>query len=143
MTDRPDGAKIAADYGSLLPPHTAAYVYGPAAHSEHGLKLPGADERPCEGAKYHSPRPLFVEATWLVRREWWPEDAQHAHWVMAPDAWLCGTCRDNLAILLQLIHHADGDLPWEVRREFGNEIRALAKKGWAWFAEQKSKGRIS
>jgi len=142
MIDQHDGATLAKEYGSLLPPHTATYVYGLAAHSERGLKLPGADERPCEGAKYHSPRPLFVEATWLVRREWWPEDAEHAHWVMAPDAWLCGTCRDNLNILLQMLHHTDGTLDWKVRREFGNEIRALAKKGWAWFEEHQSAGRV-
>ena len=118
---------------SSLPAHTAETLYesGP----EVTWSLPGADDQKCEGAVFHSPRPLFVKSTPLVLSEWWPED-----WFIGgrPDAWLCGTCRDNLSILLQMLHHTDGELRWEVRREFGNDLRALAMKGWAWFAEHRS-----
>lgn len=119
---------------SLLPPHTREHLY------RGSWVLPGADDFACEGAKYHSPRPLFVSDTSLVSRKWWPEDSPHATWVMAPRAWLCGTCRDNLDILLQMLHTGDGDLAWAIRREFGNEIRALATKGWKWFDEHRPAG---
>lgn len=118
--------------GADLPPHTAERLYGGGT-----WYLPGADDQPCEGAKYHSPRPLFTRSTPLVQRRWWAEDSTEAHWVYAPSAWLCGTCRDNLSILLQMLHAADGDLEWEIRREFGNEIRALALRGWEWFSKRR------
>jgi hypothetical protein len=100
-------------------------------------KLPGEDGEECVGAAYHSPRPLFVQHTMLVKREWWPEDSDQAYWVWAPKAALCGTCRDNLDILLQMLHATNGDLEWPVRREFGNALRALAHQGWTWFAERR------
>lgn len=67
----------------------------------------------CEGSVHHSPTPLVVKQ------------------VMLPDGhtfvWLCGTCADNLSVLLWLMESAEGVLPWPVRREFGNRIRALAE----------------
>lgn len=73
-------------------------------------RLPGvpADEA-CQGAKHHSPRPLVL------------------HDVALPDGTtvlLCGTCQDNLQTLEFL--RTAGPLDWPVRREFGNQIRALA-----------------
>lgn len=112
-----------------LPPNTHDYLY-----REGSWSLPGYDDGECEGATFHSPTPLFVHDTLLVLRAWWPEDCEHAYWVWAPKALLCGTCRDNLTILLQMYHRAEGNLPWEIRREFGNKIRALAHKGWDWFS---------
>jgi hypothetical protein len=123
---------------SLLPPHTREHLY------RGSWTLPGADDFSCEGAKYHSPRPLFVQSTALVRQQWWEgpegERPEHAYWAWAPTAWLCGTCRDNLDILLQMLHTGNGDLDWAIRREFGNEIRALAVKGWKWFDEHRPAG---
>lgn len=131
-----DGAKNAEEHGSRLPPHTAARLYGGGS-----WKLPGEDSEPCEGSAHHSPRPLFTQPTRLVLERWFttiPHGKQM--WLLAPDAWLCGTCRDNLNILLQMTYAAGGDLEWEIRREFGNTIRALATKGWEWFVEHRPKG---
>lgn len=63
----------------------------------------------CEGAKFHSPGPLvlFEVAT--------PERTVR----------LCGTCRANYFVLRALLAHHGGELPWPVRREFGNRLRAL------------------
>lgn len=99
--------------------------------------LPGNDDVACAGARHHSPRPLFTNFVRLALREWWPEDYPYAAWVMAPDAALCGTCADNLTMLLRIYHAADGTPPWPVRREFGNDLRALAEQGWEWFAEHR------
>lgn len=71
----------------------------------------------CEGARHHSPQPLLVYRTPLS-----PDDDLIV-------AWLCGTCRSNLHVLQHLIEVNDGDVPWPVRREFGNILRALAEKG--------------
>lgn len=119
-----------SEHPSALPVNTREHLY--AVRYDVTWYLPGEDDSPCEGARHHSPRPLFTVHSPLVRREWWPE-FRSAGFVMAPKASLCGTCRDNLDILLQMLHHADGDLDWEIRREFGNNIRALAKRGWEWF----------
>lgn len=117
---------------SGLPPNTERFLYAGGDWS-----LPGEDDSVCEGAKFHSPRPLFVQHTPLVLREWWPETSEHAYWVWGPRAALCGVCRDNLNILLQMLHATDGDLDWAIRREFGNNLRALAHKGWSWFVDHR------
>lgn len=73
-----------------------------------GMPLDGA----CMGAKHHSPRPLLLHEVDLPNGE---------------HAMLCGTCKDNLATLVYLLRlHRDGMMPWTARREFGNQIRALA-----------------
>lgn len=115
-----------------LPTNTERFLYAGGTWS-----LPGEDDTDCEGAKFHSPRPLFVINTPLVLEEWWPEDSEHAYWAWAPRAGLCGTCRDNLNILLQMLYATDGDLDWAIRREFGNTLRALAKRGWDWWIEHR------
>lgn len=115
-----------------LPKNTEAFIYKGGSWI-----LPGVDDRECEGAAFHSPRPLFVRPTRLVLEAWWDADHPHPSWAMAPDAWLCGTCRDNLAILLQMLHATDGALDWEIRREYGNLLRALALRGWQWFSEHR------
>lgn len=64
----------------------------------------------CAGAKFHSPRPLVL------------------HEVPLPGggtAYLCAVCRDNLRVLSNLVDFYNGNLPWRVRREFGNKIRSL------------------
>ena len=117
---------------SPLPPNTSAMLYS----SGGDWVLPGQDDEPCEGAAFHSPRPLFTHDTPLVLKTWWSEEQQ---WMQtrAPQANLCGTCADNLNILLQMLHATVGDLDWEVRREFGNTLRALALRGWEWFASKR------
>ena len=116
-----------------LPPHTHEHLY-----REGSWRLPGTDDMKCEGSIFHSPRPLFTHDISLAPREWWPEDHPVAEWVAAPRVWLCGTCRDNVEILLQMLHAAEGQLDWEIRREFGNTVRALAVRGWEWFRENRS-----
>lgn len=75
-----------------------------------GQMFAGAAE--CEGAKFHSPNPLVLREVKIGKRK----------------AVLCSTCAENLHILAALHEQNDGFLPWETRREFGNQIRALHKE---------------
>lgn len=114
-----------------LPEHTRALLY--AGGDWH---LPGSDDAECEGSKFHSPTPLFVAPVALIPAEW----SARANAQFSPRVVLCGTCRDNLAILQQILLATDGDIPWQVRREFGNTIRALADKGWRLYSELVASG---
>lgn len=71
-------------------------------------------DRVCEGAKFHSPNPLVL----------------HTVSVGTKELLLCGTCRANLEVLRHLLAHNGGELDWPVRREFGNQIRAIAETEW-------------
>lgn len=71
-----------------------------------------AYERGCEGSKFHSPTPLILHEVTLTS----------GRIVM-----LCGTCKDNYAVVTLLLDR-DKD-SWPVRRQFGNVIRALAQEG--------------
>jgi hypothetical protein len=66
------------------------------------------DIHPCQGAKFHSPRPLKVH----------PCKLGNNHLV-----YLCGTCLDNLNTYL-FLNEAEGTLEWEVLRCFGNSLRS-------------------
>jgi hypothetical protein len=86
-----------------------------AIEREATRRLP-ADDRvtlgtDCEGSRYHSPRPLRVR----------PVETADGDMVQ-----LCGTCHDNLSLLLALL--GVSDLPWDAHRQFGNEIRKLARR---------------
>jgi hypothetical protein len=62
----------------------------------------------CEGAKFHSPQVLRLHRVDIgIGRE----------------VLLCGTCRDNVAVLMLLERTGRDDVPW--RRGFGNQLRAL------------------
>ena len=77
-----------------------------------GSDLPGQpSDSSCKGAQHHSPRPILLHEVALT-------DGR--------SVMLCGTCRDNLATLTHLLRSTSGQVPWGVRREFGNAIRALA-----------------
>jgi hypothetical protein len=74
-------------------------------------KLPGrpaTDGQLCAGAKFHSPTPLVL----------------HDVEINGEPVQLCGTCRSNLGVLRALLD-THGELPWPVRREFGNRLREL------------------
>lgn len=91
---------------SKIREHLAQRAIDPSA-------LPGQPlEAECQGAEHHSPRPIVLHSVDL------PDDRSVI---------LCGTCRDNLGTLLSLMQDHPGQLPWPVRREFGNIIRALAR----------------
>lgn len=70
-------------------------------------------EHECQGSRFHSPRPMVVH----------PLPMPHAPGEMI---YLCGTCRDNVRLLLGL--EEQGEVPWPVKRCFGNLVRALADK---------------
>jgi hypothetical protein len=76
-------------------------------------ELPGilANEHECQGSKFHSPRPMIVH----------PLPMPHSPGEMI---YLCGTCRDNVLLLLDL--QKEEEMPWPVKRCFGNLVRALA-----------------
>jgi hypothetical protein len=68
--------------------------------------------RTCQGAKFHSPNPLEVHRV-LIRQA---------------SVYLCGTCRDNLSLLQDLLKAEGGSIDWVVYREFGTRIRDLARE---------------
>lgn len=118
-----------------LPEHTRALLY--AGGDWH---LPGDDEAVCEGSKFHSPTPLFVDPfVTLIPTQW----SAQASAQLSPRVALCGTCKDNLAILQQIMLACGGEVPWQVRREFGNSIRALADKGWRLYSSLMAKGLLA
>lgn len=78
----------------------------------------------CRGAVYHSPAPMTVGLCWITPEPLRPKDAEE--WT----AWLCPTCAGNLRVLQDLLVAMEGEVPWPVRREFGNQVRALALNGW-------------
>lgn len=111
----------------MLPPQTARLL------TDVGdWHWPGAADQPCAGAKFHSPTPLFTHDVRLLPVQWFI-DASIVPSMAVPSAWLCGTCKDNVALLQQIIYRNKGDVPWAVRREFGNELRRLAFSGWSVF----------
>lgn len=75
-------------------------------------ELPGitTDQHECQGSKFHSPRPMVVH----------PFPMPHAPGELI---YLCGTCSDNVRLLLAL--QEQGEVPWRVKRCFGNLIRAV------------------
>lgn len=75
-----------------------------------------ASEHPCEGAKFHSPRPIstvkYTFGPYLI-------------------CYLCPTCYANLTVLLHLaeMQPITGEvLDWTLLREFGNQLRSLGKQ---------------
>lgn len=76
-----------------------------------GLELSGTPTTKdvnCQGAKFHSPRPMVV----------------HAFTTSDKTVYLCGTCVDNVGLLRSLIGATE--VPWTVRRCFGNNVRQVA-----------------
>lgn len=67
------------------------------------------DQYVCAGAQFHSPTPLEVHEITL--------DERVIH--------LCGVCRDNLRLFQEMLRAEGGELPWPVRRQFGNQLRLL------------------
>jgi hypothetical protein len=91
-----------------------------AALDEWGLPEDGDLVRfsanPCQGAKFHSPRPLVVRA-------YETRDGGVIH--------LCPVCKDNIDLYDYLIGLYHDELPWPIRREFGNVLREAAKRLFA------------
>lgn len=75
------------------------------AHAAHDPGL-----HPCQGAKFHSPRPLRVQEV-LIRNK---------------TVYLCANCKSNLEVFIFLWNKNNG-LDWEAQRAFGNLIRALGQ----------------
>lgn len=78
-------------------------------------ELPGllAETHGCQGAKFHSPRPMVVHPF----RVDGPSGERVIH--------LCGTCEDNVRLLTALMRATE--VPWRVRRCFGNQVRNVAE----------------
>lgn len=90
-----------------------------AALEEFGVPSGGferAAEHPCEGAKFHSPRPL------VTRRRVYPTTDGDS------EIYLCATCEANLQVLLHLLESSERPLDWTLLREFGNQLRALGQR---------------
>lgn len=89
----------------MIPGEVLAHIEGSPA-----LELPGVltNAHECQGSKFHSPRPMVV----------------HPFPALGEMIYLCGTCSDNVRLLLAL--QAQGEVPWTVKRCFGNLIRAVA-----------------
>jgi hypothetical protein len=84
--------------------------------------LPGlpTDQHECQGAKFHSPRPMIVQSFEISRSTGQDEIV-----------YLCGTCTDNVKVLLALLRARNGDVPWTVKRCFGNLVRGVAGQVYA------------
>lgn len=95
-----------------------------------GLSLPGIlaeAELVCQGARFHSPRPLVVREYVVRLGQVMPVEGLDS----PEDAvWLCGTCASNVEVMTCLLTAYNGSLSWEARREFGNSVRAIAERGW-------------
>lgn len=87
--------------------------------ADHGTPFGSrASEHPCEGTKFHSPTPLTTQAVMMGDRE----------------VYLCPTCTANIAVYVHLSQIAPDKITWPVKREFGNQIRALGTQQIkAWF----------
>ena len=93
-----------------------------------GLLLPGVlaqGDEPCEGARFHSPRPMLV-------REFEATPGGLVEVVGVTErpgtVWLCGLCADNVNVALHLLAAHDGSLPWQARRGFGHSVRSIARR---------------
>lgn len=84
----------------------------------------------CEGAMYHTPRPLVLMHVLLIPTDWLGD-------LNGEKVWLCGTCRENLEVYQALLWRYDGELPWPLKREFGNMIRALGDRSWFRYQESR------
>jgi hypothetical protein len=100
------------------------------AIEEHGVtdRAGGVLGVPCEGSKFHSPTPLVCTKVDL-------RDLVDNTEALSDVVWLCGVCAANLRIFVRLMVATEGDLEWEVRREFGNRIRDLGMKVWTYRKE--------
>jgi hypothetical protein len=86
----------------------------------------------CMGSKFHSPTPLLVRPVHLS--DVVTMVASDGPWTLLNEdlVHLCATCEDNLAVYLTIRLAYDGDTPQRVRRDFGNTIRALGDRAWAY-----------
>jgi hypothetical protein len=89
-----------------LPPHIFAAL-GEIKPIHPALRW--GDEE-CQGAAFHSPKPLNLHEVSLGENR---------------IVYLCGTCWTNLKLYLDLKLHFQGEIPWSVRREFGNRLRSI------------------
>lgn len=89
----------------------------------------------CDGAMFHTPRPLFLTQVPLVPIDW-------LGLRNGEEVWLCGTCQDNLAVYQALLWEHDGEVPWVLRREFGNMIRALGDRSWTVYQRALKKRKV-
>lgn len=78
---------------------------------------------PCEGSRFHNPKPMAVRPVDLAAVLRPPVDPKDKDVV-----YLCGTCKDNLLVYLAVLDSNRGTAPMGVRRDFGNEIRKLGDR---------------
>ena len=102
------------------------------AYRKADILPPGDGWVACEGSKFHSPTPMVTKPYWMSGAVEYALDGTHAKKI-GDAVPLCGTCSSNLTVILRLMAATDGGLPWEVRREFGNTIRALADRAWSYY----------
>ena len=78
----------------------------------------------CQGSRHHSPTPL-------VARPHIPSQVLGSGLVDDETWLLCGTCWDNLCVYLSVLTAYNGGAPLQVRRDFGNGVRAIGDRVWA------------
>lgn len=91
-----------------------------AAMADLGV-LPSGFSEECVGAKFHSPTPRVTRVYDLAQGAGLVDEGDAAK----DPVRLCAVCHDNLIIFLMLVR---GGCDWEVKRQFGNRIRGLAKR---------------
>jgi hypothetical protein len=90
-------------------------------------ELPGitTERHTCQGAKFHSPRPMIVHSFRMG------QEGDEGEIV-----YLCGTCTDNVQVLLTLLKGRGGEVSWPVKRCFGNLVRSVADQAYAHPSEE-------
>lgn len=76
----------------------------------------------CQVHKHRSMVPLEVHHIWPLG-DGGPD-------VAANKITVCANAHYSTHALLDLYRKTDGQVAWEIRREFGTKIRALALQGW-------------
>jgi hypothetical protein len=81
-----------------------------------------AQDRECEAAKFHAPKPQVLRLVSLVP---WDEKRKDED-----TTWVCGICADSLAMYQQFLLHFDGHVPYDITNRFSSVLRRLANRGW-------------
>lgn len=84
-----------------------------------------------EGSAFHSPKPLLLHHTPIYDPSWPSAEPEER----IPTVLLSGTNRDSLIVWQTLLYEMEGVVPWEIRREIGNVIRAIGEQGWRRYRE--------
>jgi hypothetical protein len=106
----------------VIPGEVLGLIEGTSSIKLSGVPTNGVE---CQGAKFHSPRPMVVHPFEMTSAD---SEDETVH--------LCGTCANNVQVLLALLKAYDGRISWTVRRCFGNLVRGVAEQAYVSFKKE-------